>query len=166
MWRYIQVDDGSGGEPIVVYLQDCPTEDADIGGGEMAPVVFYRSVLDEAGIDTSQGMYLYDFPLVASDDFVSNWTYGHSHLVDMFVNPATNRGYTTDPDLSAYGGRVSSKAVYEIRMDDVAQAPPSIQVDVNGQALWGSDANSCEGCHFKEGSLNLPIDCFACHAAP
>jgi hypothetical protein len=165
MLRYIQVNTGVG-DPTVIYLKDCPTQEVDVGGGVMEQVVMYHSVLEAAGIDTSTGMYLFEFDLVASDNFVSNWTYQHDHLIDMYIRPYANEGYTTDPDLSAFGGRVSTKAVYEIHMVDVPQGPPSVQVMVNGAPLWGEDANTCEGCHFKNGSLQLPVDCFSCHDHP
>jgi hypothetical protein len=166
MMRFIQVDFGDGGDPTVVYLRDCATEPVDVGEGQIEDVVFFRTVLEEAGIDTSQGMYLYDFWLIASDDFISTWTYAHNHLVDMYFRPYENRGYTVDPDLFAYGGRVSTKAVNEIELHDVPQEAPSVPVIIDEQTLWGSDANTCQGCHFKEGELNLPIDCTSCHTVP
>jgi len=163
--RYIQVDTGDG-EPIVIYLNDCETQSVDIGGGVMEDVVFYSTILEQAGIDTSQNMYLYDYWLIASDDFISTWTYGHNHLENMYFRPLENRGYTDDPDLSAYGGRVSTKAVYEIEFHPVPQEAPAIPVVIDGETLWGSDANTCDGCHFKDGNLNLPIDCYSCHTSP
>lgn len=166
MWRYIQVDKGDGSEPVVVYLKDCETEPVDVGGGVIEEVVFYKTILEEAGIDTSKDMYLYDFWLTASDDFTSYWTFRHNHLEDMYFRPNENKGYTVDEDLAEYGGRVSTKAVYEISMHEVPQQPPSIPVKIGGKIVWGSDANSCEGCHFKNGQVKLPINCYSCHASP
>jgi len=166
MWRYMQVDKGDGSDPIVVYLKDCETEPVDVGGGVIEDVVFYKTVLEEAGIDTSKNMYLYDFWLTASDDFTSIWTFKHNHLENMYFRPYANRGYTVDEDLAAYGGRVSTKAVYEISMHEVPQEPPSIPVIIDSHTIWGSDANTCEGCHFKNGQLQLPIDCYSCHTSP
>ena len=165
MKRYIQVDAGAG-DPAVVYLRDCATESVEVEPGVYEDVVYFHTVLENAGLDTSQGMYLHEFWLIAADDFISTWTYNHNHLIDMYFRPDADRGYTTDPDLAAYGGRVSTKAVYEIELHDVPQAAPSIQVVVGDQTLWGSDANACEGCHYKNDAIQIPIDCFSCHAAP
>ncbi|NLH47356.1 MAG: hypothetical protein GX444_02010 [Myxococcales bacterium] len=166
MKRYIQVDLGDGSDPTVVYLSDCATESVDVGDGTMEDVVFFKTVLDEAGVDTGTGMYRYEFWLIASDEFASTWDYGHGHLESMYFRPLENRGYTVDPEIAAYGGRVSTKAVYEIELHDVPQEAPSIQVIVDGVTLWGNDANSCDGCHFKEDTLQLPIDCTSCHDVP
>lgn len=165
MMRFIEVDDGLS-DPYVVYLRDCDTESADVGEGAMEDVVFFRTVLEEAGIDTSTNMYLYDFGLVAADDFVSMWTYSHNHLVDMYVRPYENRGFTVDPDLSLYGGRVSTKAIVAIEIYNVPQEAPSEAVIIDEQTVWGSSANTCEGCHWKHEQLNIPIDCASCHAVP
>lgn len=166
MWRYIQVDMGDGSGPVVVYLKDCETEPVDVGGGVVEDVVFFKTVLEEAGVDTSKNMYLYDFWLTASDEFTSYWTFKHNHLEDMYFRPYANRGYTVDEDLAEYGGRVSTKAVYEISLHDVPQQAPSIPVIINSQTLWGSDANVCEGCHFKNEQVQIPIDCYSCHTSP
>ncbi|MHA1568928.1 MAG: hypothetical protein ACTSXZ_05620, partial [Alphaproteobacteria bacterium] len=165
MMRFIEVDDGVS-DPIPVYLRDCATENIDVGEGVFEDVVFFSAVLEEAGIDTSAGMYLFDFWLVASDDFVSYWTYGHNHLVDMYYRPYENRGWTADPDIATYGGRVSTKGIKAIELHDVPQEAPSEAVVIDEETLWGSSADSCEGCHYKHEAIQIPIDCYACHAAP
>lgn len=165
MMRFMEVKD-TGGESEIIYLRNLDTEPVDVGDGEMEEVVFFGTVLEAAGIDTSTDMYLYDFVLYSSDDFSQLWPFIHDHLNRMFFRPYANRGFTVDTGLGTYGGRVSTKAVNLIRMTDIPQSAPSIQVDVDGDILWGSDANSCEGCHLKNDSLNIPIDCFSCHGSP
>jgi nitrogen fixation protein len=165
MMRYIQVDDGIG-EPTVVYLRDCATEAVEVEPDVTEEVVFYRTVLEAAGIDTSRDMYLFDFWLLASDNFTSIFPYTHDHLSAMYFRPDANRGYTTDPDLADYGGRVSTKAVYEIELHDVPQAAPSLPVVIDEETRWGTDANACEGCHYKNDAVQIPVDCAACHVVP
>lgn len=166
MMRMIRVDNGVDEDPYTVYLRDCATEAVDIGDGVMEDVVFFSTILEEAGVDTATDMYLWDFWLVATDDFISTWTYSHNHLVDMFFRPYANRGYTVDPDLAVYGGRVSTKAVKEIAMHAVPQSAPSEPVVIGEEAVWGSSANSCEGCHYKHEQIQIPVDCYSCHSAP
>jgi len=164
MMRLIRVDFGEEkDDPVVVYLRDCPTEEVEVEDGVTEDVVFFRDVLVEAGYDITGANYLWDFWLIASDDFVSTWTYGHNHLEDMYYRPYANRGWTVDPGLESYGGRVSTKAILEIELHAVPQEAPSIEVE---DGRWGSDAESCEGCHFKHEQLQIPIDCFSCHTAP
>lgn len=166
MMRMIRVDFGDDSDPETVYLRDCDTQPADVGEGVMEDVVFFSEVLTQAGVDTSTGMYRYDFYLHSSDDFTSYWTYGHNHLENMFFRPYENKGYTTDPDLGSYGGRVSTKAVMEIEMDELPENVPSIPVIVGDETMWGSDAESCYGCHFKNELVQIPIDCYSCHGDP
>ncbi len=165
MMRMMQVDNGLDKERITVYLRDCATESVDVGDGVMEDVVFFRTVLEEAGVDIAGDMYLWDVWLTASDDFTSTWTYGHNHLVDMYFRPYENRGWTVDEGLAAYGGRVSTKAIDLISLHAVPQEAPSEPVVIGEQTLWGSSANSCEGCHFKHDAIQIPIDCYSCHSA-
>ena len=166
MMRFIEVDDGAGGDPEVIYLRDMETEEADVGEGVLEQVVFFSTILVAAGIDTSTGMYLYDFNLVASDDFGSLWPFIHNHLENMYFRPYENKGYTADPDLASYGGRVSTKAIKRIDLIDVPQEEPSIPIVGDDGVIWGSDADSCYGCHYKSDQVQIPIDCYSCHSAP
>ncbi len=166
MMRFIQVDFGDGNDPEKVYLRDCETFPQDVGDGEIEDVVFYDTVLTSTGFDTSEGTYLYDFWLVAIDEFISKWDYGHGHFDSLYIRPYENRGFTADEGVGAYGGRASTKGVYEIRLVDVPQEAPSIAVELDGQTVWGSDANSCEGCHFKSDAVQIPINCGDCHTLP
>jgi len=165
MTRFIEVRESEGNSEIV-YLRDLETESVDVGEGEHEEVVFYETILEAGGVDASNKMYLSDFVLVSSDNFSQPWPFIHDHLSRMFFRPWANQGFTTDPDLGAYGGRVSTKAVNLIKMINVPQEDPSVAVDIDGDVLWGSDANSCQGCHLKNDSLEIPIDCFSCHQAP
>jgi len=165
MMRFMDVDDGVV-DPVRVYLRDCDTQSVDVGDGVMEDVVFFGTVLENGGVDLSDRLYDYDLWLTASDEFTSFWTYGHNHVEDMFFRPYANRGFTVDPDMAAYGGRVSTKAVQEISLHEVPQEAPSVPVDIDGDVLWGSDANACEGCHFKHEEIQIPIDCYSCHMAP
>ena len=174
MMRYVQVDLVDGSDPVVVYLRDCETETVELDEGEMGEAVFFDTVAQHAGIDDPGfNKYLYDFWLVAVDEFVSTWSYGHGHFDHLYILPFANEGFTTDfgeHSVGAYGGRAATKAVYEIRLVDVPQEAPSIPVIslLDGETvIWGTDANSCEGCHWKHNELHLPaIDCYSCHAAP
>lgn len=174
MMRYIQVDLADGGDPVVVYLRDCDTAAVEVETGETADVVYYDTVAVEAGIDAAGfDKYLYDFWLVAADDFISNWSYGHGHFDALYIQPYENRGFTTDfgeHSVGAYGGRASTKAVYEIRLVEVALEAPSIPVVsmIDGTSVvWGTDANTCEGCHWKSDELHLEeINCYSCHGQP
>lgn len=165
MMRFVQVNTGEG-EPTVVYFRDCDTEDADVGEGVIESVVYFRTVLEEAGIDTSVDRHLFDYWLVASDAFVSKWTYGHGHFESLYFRPLENKGFTSDPGVGAYGGRASSKAVYEILQVDVPQESPSLPVVIDGDTFWGTDADTCEGCHWKSDEVQIPINCADCHTVP
>jgi hypothetical protein len=162
--RFIEVDEGVSGS-TVIYLKDCPTESVDIGDGVFEDVVFFGTVMEEAGINIDQDMYLYDFWLIAADGFTSYWPYKHNHLDDLYFRPDENRGFTVDPDMAAYGSRSSTKAVNEIELHAVPQAAPSIPIQYGGVTIWGSDADSCVGCHSKD-DFPVSIDCYSCHATP
>jgi hypothetical protein len=174
MMRFIQVDLADGSDPVVVYLRDCDTAPVEDDLGETVQAVFYDTVADLAGInDPGFNKYLYDFWIVAADEFISKWSYGHGHFDRMYIVPFDNEGFTTDfgaHSVGEYGGRASTKAVYEIRLVEVPQEAPSIQVVsmIDGETLiWGTNANDCEGCHWKNDELHLPeIDCLSCHATP
>jgi hypothetical protein len=166
MMRYIQVDFGDGEIAEKIYLRNCATSPEDVGEGVIEDVVFYDTVLRATGSDPSENMYLYDLWVVAIDGFISKWDYGHGHFDSLYIRPYENRGFTADPGVGAYGGRASSKAVYEIRLIDVPQEAPSIPVEIEGQTVWSSDANTCEGCHVKSEELHIPINCAACHTIP
>lgn len=166
MMRVIEVDDGAGGDPEVIYLRDMETSEADVGEDILEQVVFFSTILEAAGIDTATDMYLWDFNLVASDDFGSLWPCIHNHLENMYFRPYENRGFTVDPDLASYGGRVSTKAIMRIDMIDVPQEEPSIPIVGSAGTIWGSDADSCYGCHYKSDAVQIPIDCYSCHTAP
>ncbi|MDP8224302.1 MAG: hypothetical protein P9L99_13140 [Candidatus Lernaella stagnicola] len=174
MMRYIQVEFGDGSDPVVVYLRDCDTESVENDAGETVEAVFYDTVAVAAGIeDTDFNKYLYDYWLVSADEFVSTWSYGHGHFDHLYIIPYENSGFTTDfgeHSVGAYGGRASTKAVYEIQLAEVPREAPSIPVVsmLDGETvIWGTDANTCEGCHWKSGELHLEeINCYSCHAEP
>lgn len=167
MMRFMQVNLMDDSDPLVVYLRDCPTEAVDVGDGVMEEVVFLDSVLEGAGVDNTTDMYLWDFWLMASDEFISTWAYGHGHFTNLYFRPDENRGFTNDPGMMAYGGRASTKAVYEIQRIAVPQQEPdALPVIIDGQTVYGSNPERCDGCHWKDDQYNLPVDCTECHTVP
>jgi len=167
MMRFMQVNLMDDGDPIVVYLRDCPTEQADVGDGVMEDVVFFDAVLEQAGVDNTTEMYLWDFYLLAIDEFISKWDYGHGHFTNLYFRPNENRGFTDDPSMMAYGGRASTKAVYEIQRIAVPQQEPdALPVIIEGTTVYGSNPENCDGCHWKDDQYSLPVDCTDCHTVP
>ncbi|MDP8257077.1 MAG: hypothetical protein P9M14_15125 [Candidatus Alcyoniella australis] len=165
MLRFIEVQDPPG-DPVKIYLRDCDTSEVEVEPDVYEEVVYFKTVLELGGVDVDGDMYLYDVNIHAADEFVSTWTYGHNHVENMYYRPYANRGFIDDPDLSEWGGRVSTKAVDKLILINVPQEAPSIPVLIGGDTLWGSDANTCEGCHYKHDQLQLPINCYSCHDEP
>ena len=69
--------------------------------------------------------------------------------------------------MQTYGGRYSTKAILEVELREVPQTqPPSLCVDDILGAGCLSDPESgdtCNGCHFKRGSVVRPVSCTDCH---
>lgn len=163
MIRKIVVDDGL--QEQTFYWKDLPTVERDVGDGTTEEVVFFDDVLDAAGLSQAEKA-LYDYYLWAADDFGTYFPYGHHHLVDMFFNPLTNRGYVTadNPEMAAYGGRYSTKAILRIELRPVPQADPSLHVEGLGWLSNPESAASCNGCHVKKGVVQIPVNCAQCHS--
>ncbi len=162
MVRKVIVGDGVSEE--VFYWEDLATVNI-----EDEEVVFLDTLLDTAGFSEADKVEN-DYLLYASDGFGTYFPYGHHHLEDMYFRPLANRTFVTDdnPDMPAYGGRYSVKALLEIELRPVPQEPPSLSIQGLG---WLSDPHSgstCNGCHVKRGSVVLEVNCYTsgCHAAP
>jgi hypothetical protein len=153
------------GEEYTFYWQDLATVEVD---GE--EVVFFETLLDEPELElTGQDKVENDYYLWASDDFGTYFPYGHHHLVDMYFNPLTNEGFVSDEDMRDYGGRYSTKSILRVELRPIPQEAPSIFVDDALGTGWLSDPESqetCNGCHFKKGAVQLPVTCTDCHTMP
>jgi hypothetical protein len=130
----------------------------------MEEVVFFDDVLDHIGV-LQQDKILYDYYLWASDDFGTYFPYGHHHLVDMYFNPLTNRGFVTSdkPQMPDYGGRYSTKSIVKMEFRPIPQAPPSLYVEGLGWLSNPESGATCNGCHVKKGSVQIPVNCSVCH---
>jgi hypothetical protein len=160
MVRKVIVDDGVGEQ--VFYWEDLAT--VTVGEDE---VVFLDTLLDEAGLSEAQKVEN-DYSLYASDAFGTYFPYGHHHLEDMYFQPLENRTFVTDenPEMPAYGGRYSVKALQKIELRPIPQAAPSLFVEGLG---WLSDPESgdtCDGCHVRRGEVVIPVNCAQCHTMP
>jgi hypothetical protein len=160
MVRKVIVDDGLSEE--VFYWEDLPTVTV-----EDEEVVFLDTLLDTAGFSEAEKVEN-DYLLYASDDFGTYFPYGHHHVEDMYFRPLANRTFVTDdnPEMPAYGGRYSVKALLEIELRAIPQEAPSIFVNDALATGWLSDPESgdtCNGCHFKRGAVVIPVNCADCH---
>jgi uncharacterized protein YdeI (BOF family) len=160
MVRKVIIDDGVGEE--VFYWEDLAT--VTVGDEE---VIFFETLLDTAGLSEAEKVEN-DYLLYASDDFGTYFPYGHHHLEDMYFRPLANRTFVTDdnPDMPGYGGRYSVKALLRVELRPIPQELPSLFVDDGLATGWLSDPESgatCNGCHFKRGEVEIPVNCAACH---
>ncbi len=164
------VDDESEGQTL--YWRDLDTDPIDVGEGETEEVVFFDTVLNEVGL-SQDDKTLYDYNLLASDNFGTDFPYGHDHLEDMYFNPLTNRGSVDDQRMreNTNAGRYSLKGILKIILREVPQEAPSIFVDDTRDTGWLSDPHSgdtCNGCHVKRGQVveNMEVNCAQCHTMP
>ena len=160
MVRKVIVSDGLSEE--VFYWEDLPTVTVDD-----EEVVFLDTLLDTAGFSEAEKVGN-DYLLYASDNFGTYFPYGHHHLEDMYFRPLENRTFVTDdnPDMPAYGGRYSVKALLEIELRPIPQEAPSLFVDDALGTGWLADPESgatCNGCHVKRGEVVIPVNCAQCH---
>jgi hypothetical protein len=86
----------------------------------------------------------------------------------MYFLSLENRTFVTDdnPEMPAYGGRYSVKALLEIGLRPIPQEAPSIFIDDALGTGWLSDPESgdtCNGCHVKRGAVVMPVNCADCH---
>ena len=93
-----------------------------------------------------------------------------THTTDRKVALANATFITDDnPEMPAYGGRYSVKSLLRIELRMIPQEPPSIFVDDGLGTGWLSDpesADTCNGCHVRKGTVNIPVDCAQCHTMP
>jgi len=159
-----------GIEPHVLYWKDLPLTPVDPGEGEEENVVFFADLLEAAGYAVGERT-LYDYNLLASDNFGTWFTYGHGHLESMYFNPLTNKTWGTDEGIitNPYSGRYSVKALLKVYLDAIPQEdPPSICI--TGLGCLTDPTNTdvgkmepCFGCHVKKGNVNIPVNCAMCH---
>ena len=160
MVRKVIVDDGVSEE--VFYWEDLATVEIDD-----EEVVFLDTLIDTAGLSETQKVES-DYLLLASDDFGTYFPYGHHHLEDMYFRPLGNATFVTDdnPEMPAYGGRYSVKALLEIELRPIPQEAPSLFVDDALGTGWLSNPESsatCNGCHLKRGEVKIEVNCAQCH---
>ncbi len=158
----------AGTEEMTLYWKDLPTTPLDVGGGVEEDVVFLDDVLDAAGL-TEEEKLANDYYLLASDDFGTYFPYGHHHLEEMYFRPLANQTFVSaaNPEMPAYGGRFSVKALLKIELRPIPRSdPPSLYVDSGPGTGWLSDpenGSSCSGCHVKHGEVRIPVNCAECH---
>jgi hypothetical protein len=155
------------GEEYTFYWERLAT--ADVEGEE---VVFFETLLDEPDLElTDQDKVENDYYLWASDGFGTYFPYGHHHLEDMYFRPLGNSTFVTDdnPEMPAYGGRYSVKALLEIELRPIPQEAPSLFVEDDLGTGWLSDPENsmtCNGCHVKRGEVRIGVNCTQCHTMP
>jgi hypothetical protein len=169
MVRKVIVDDGV--EEHVFRSDDWEDLTVEVEGEQ---VVFLDDLLNLAGLseaDKAENDYL----LYASDDFGTYFPYGHHHVEDMYFRPLENRTFVTDdnPEMPAYGGRYSVKALQKIILDEVLREAPSLFMDDALGTGWLSDPHSavtCNGCHVKRDQVvdGMEVNCYTagCHTIP